>query len=182
MHCEIELSEGKTFALSSSILPYASSRPRALITLHDISKIKEMETLRREFVAGASHELKTPLTALRAAAESLQDADTPEESAHICDIISAESDKLALLVDNMLLLTKLDSAEKIISRNFEKVKIAPIIASAISNNAARAEQNGMDIISDCSDSVQVRGDEMLLTIAVSNLIGNAIKYGKKIPT
>lgn len=179
VHCEIELSEGKTFALASSILPYASSRPRALITLHDISKIKEMETLRREFVAGASHELKTPLTALRAAAESLQDADTLEESAHICDIISAESDKLALLVDNMLLLTKLDSAEKIISRNFEKVKIAPIIASAISNNAARAEQNGMDIISDCSDSVQVRGDEMLLTIAVSNLIGNAIKYGKK---
>ncbi len=59
------------------------------------------------------------------------------------------------------------------------MKIAPIIASAISNNAARAEQNGMDIISDCSDSVQVRGDEMLLTIAVSNLISNAIKYGKK---
>ena len=62
VHCEIELSEGKTFALASSILPYASSRPRALITLHDISKIKEMETLRREFVAGASHELKTGRT------------------------------------------------------------------------------------------------------------------------
>ncbi|MDA6840299.1 hypothetical protein OSL57_26645, partial [Escherichia coli] len=62
--CEIELDSGRILAISSSILPYASDRPRALFALHDISRIKEMETLRREFVAGVSHELKTPLTAL----------------------------------------------------------------------------------------------------------------------
>ncbi len=175
--CEIELDSGRILALSSSILPYASDRPRALFALHDISRIKEMETLRREFVAGVSHELKTPLTALRAAAESLPEADSPEESSRICEIISSECDKLAMLVDNMLLLTKLDSAEKMVSRDFEKVKISSVIASAVSNNMTQAQQKGVEIFEDCPDGVEALGDEMLLTIAVSNLIGNAVKYG-----
>ena len=147
--CEIELDSGRILALSSSILPYASDRPRALFALHDISRIKEMETLRREFVAGVSHELKTPLTALRAAAESLPEADSPEESSRICEIISSECDKLAMLVDNMLLLTKLDSAEKMVSRDFEKVKISSVIASAVSNNMTQAQQKGVEIFEDC---------------------------------
>lgn len=177
VRCEIELTHDKTFALSSSILPYASSRPRALFTLHDISHIKEMEKLRREFVAGVSHELKTPLTSLRAAAESLPYADTPEESSKICEIISAESDKLAMLVDNMLLLTKLDSAEKIISRDFDKISVASVVANAVASNKNQALNNGVSVCVECQDSLFVRGDEMLLTIALSNLIGNAVKYG-----
>ena len=166
---EIELDSGRILALSSSILPYASDRPRALFVMHDISRIKEMETLRREFVAGVSHELKTPLTALRAAAESLPEAESPEESSRICEIISAECGKL--------LLTKLDSAEKMVSRGFEKVKISSVIAAAVSNNMTQARQKGVEIFEDCPGDVEALGDEMLLTIAVSNLIGNAVKYG-----
>ena len=175
--CDIEIDNSDTvFAFESLLLPYQSRTRRALIVLHDITHIRAAEKLRREFVAGVSHELKTPITGVIGAAEMLKDTGTNNEREQLQNIISRESKRMDTLIDDMLLLSKIESAENFAKENFSEIKIKNILNEAfyIHENEIDARKDIVKI--ECADDLKINGDFKLLTMAISNLLNNAIKY------
>lgn len=168
----------KTFSVVGTMLPYESRVPRAIFVMHDISYISSNESLRREFVAGVSHELKTPITAIGIAAETLEETENPSDRRHFIEVIQKEVERVNMLVDDMLLLSKLDFAANM-TGDFGELNVLSVIEEACISHQNAAEKAGDKISVDCDDGIYVKGDFTLLQIAVSNLIGNAIKYGGK---
>lgn len=177
LSCELELEAEKTFSIVGSMLPYESSEPRALFVLHDISVERKNEALRREFVAGVSHELKTPITAVKMAAETLCEVDDKATAKRFVSIIAKESDRMNLLVDDMLLLSKIEFSKKFELENFEEFSVRALIDEAVSINENNAKNAADEITISCPADLMLKGDFTLLQISLSNLIGNAIKYG-----
>ncbi len=175
---EVGVQPQKTFSVVGTMLPYESRVPRAIFVMHDISYISANESLRREFVAGVSHELKTPITAIGIAAETLEETENPSDRQHFIEVIQKEVERVNVLVDDMLLLSKLDFASNM-TENFGELNLLSVVEEACISHQNAAEKAGDKIFVDCDDGFYVKGDFTLLQIAVSNLIGNAIKYGGK---
>ena len=173
---DIEISPNKVYALVGSMLPYSSSNPRALFVMRDVSASKMNESLRREFVAGVSHELKTPITAIKMAAETLEYSN-PEESKRFVSIIQKEADHMDTLVNDMLLLSKIEFTKKFGTENLETFPLRAAIDEAVSIHESEARRRNGSISVECPGDLKIKADFTLLQIAVSNLIGNAVKYG-----
>ena len=175
---EIEISPERTYALVGVQLPYESATPRALFVMRDVSYAKKNESLRREFVAGVSHELKTPITAIKMAAETLEfTPDDPEAAKRFIAIIEREAERMDTLVNDMLLLSKIEFAKKFDSENFEYFPLRSAIEDAVSAHEEQARDNADSVAVECPEDLEVKGDFRLIQIAVSNLVGNAVKYG-----
>ena len=175
--CDIEIDNSDTiFAFESLLLPYQSRTRRALIVLYDISLIRATEKLRREFVAGVSHELKTPITGIIGAAEMLKDAESINEREQLQNIISRDSKRMDTLIDDMLLLSKIESAENFTKENFTEIKIKNILNEAFSIHENEINTRKDIVKIECTDDLKIKGNFKLLTMAVSNLLSNAIKY------
>ncbi len=177
--CNIEIpgSPSKIFSFAGIRLDYKSRVPRALIVLHDVSAFAANEKMRRDFVAGASHELKTPITAIRAAAETMMADERDATKRRFISIVEKEAFRMNALVDDMLLLSKLEFERDMNSQKFEKVNLLSLIGDCIDNNSAIAESSGDSISTECPRDLFVDGDYTLLQIALNNLISNAVKYG-----
>lgn len=176
---EIEFQDAKesTFAIVGVKLPYEFTTPRALFVMHDISYISQNEKLRREFVNDVSHELKTPITAIKMASETLKSFDENEDSKRFLKIIDKETDRLTCLVNDMLLLSKIEFCESYGAENFQKFNLKSAIEEAVSINENDAKIMGDTIAVSCPGDLEFNGDFTLIRLAVSNLIANAIKYG-----
>jgi len=176
---EIELGDvsQKSFIVAGMTLPEEGEAPRALFVMHDITAMAVNEKMRRDFVAGVSHELKTPITAIRIAVESLADAELPHERERMTFIIEKESRRMNSLVDDMLLLSKIEFQEGTSNDRFDEVNLLVSVEEAASMHENEADKIGDIIKLDCDPDIYIRGDSTLIQIAVSNLIGNAVKYG-----
>lgn len=174
---DVEISSGKTYALVGTLLPYESATPRALFVMRDVSAAKRNEALRREFVAGVSHELKTPITAIKMAAETLEYSDgNADDEKRFVAIIEKESDRMDTLVNDMLLLSKIEFEKKFDAENFEYFPIRAAIEESVSAHESQALARRDSVEIECPENLQVRGDFQLIRLAVSNLVGNAVKY------
>ncbi|MFI3290761.1 MAG: ATP-binding protein [Opitutales bacterium] len=171
--------EDRNYILQSKILPYDSPKKRVLCVLHDITHISANETLRREFVSSVSHELKTPITAIQMAAETIQECDSKEERENFLDMINKETLRMNNLVDDMLLLSKIEYAENTQLKEFESHNLKSLLEEAISYNEFLAHSKNMDICLECPKAISIKCDETLIKLAFSNLINNSIKYGNE---
>ncbi len=176
--CDIEIFNKKTSTLSllGSMLPYESRTRRALFVMHDISHIKEIENLRKEFIAVVSHELKTPITAIKASAETLAEVENKMDIVSLTSIIEKESERMNSLVDNMLLLSKIETPDFANRKNFMQISLRSIIDEALAINEIEAIRRKQKIEIDCDLGVFIFADFTLMSIALSNLLANAIKY------
>lgn len=174
---EIELGDDKVYALVGSPLPYQAKKERALFVLRDVSDSKRAERMRREFAAGASHELKTPITAVRMSAETICDLDDISQIKHFVGIILRESERMSNLVDDMLLLSRIEFTEKNVRENFSLFPVSAAISEAVSVHESELSAKNDNIQVDCPGALEMRGDFCLIQMAVSNLISNAVKYG-----
>lgn len=175
---EFRDSKERTFAIVGVKLPYEFATPRALFVMHDISYISQNEKLRREFVNDVSHELKTPITAIKMASETMKSADA-NESARFLGIIDKETDRLTCLVNDMLLLSRIEFSENYGAENFQNFKLKGAIDEAVSINENDARLMGDSIAVNCPDELEINGDFTLIRLALSNLVSNAVKYGLK---
>ena len=151
-------------ALGASIVVLAAATRRA-------------ERLRRqqmEFVAGITHELHTPLAALAAAGQNLADS-VPVDTARYGDAIVKETRRLADLVDDVLQFGGIEGRTK--PRRDEIIDPHSTIDDAIADCRRLAEERGVTIESNGTDTPPIRGDRFAVTRAVQNLIGNAIRHG-----
>ncbi len=138
-----------------------------LLFVTDISDLRRLQTVRQEFVANLAHELKTPLTSLRLAVESLPDAPAPAQRRFV-ERALGETDRLALIIDNLRQLTEIESGAMAVTRM--PVAVAPLLREV----AERAAPRPVTIAAE--ERLTVAADRSKLAQALGNLVENAAKF------
>ena len=150
-------------------------RGEVILMVRDITRLRHLEEMRKEFVANISHELRTPLTVLMGYLETLQGSETPPPSwRRILDQMDQQTRRLNSLAEDLLMLSRLESTPR--STHTGTVDICNLLASIVEN--ARVVSPDVHTISlDCSPGLTLAGGEHReLHSAFSNLIFNAIKH------
>lgn len=143
--------------------------------LDDVTEARRLEAVRRDFVANVSHELKTPVGALTLLAEAVLDAaDDPEAVARFAQRMQREGARLGRLVRELIELSRLQGAEPLPGDAL--VSVSDVIDDAIDGHRLAAEQGGITVLPRCRPELTVRGNAAQLSMAVSNLLENAIAY------
>lgn len=141
-----------------------------------ISKLREVDQSRQEFVSNVSHELKTPITSIRVLADSLMGmGDAPVELyREFMEDISDEIDRESKIIDDLLSLVKMDKSEA--ELNIAKVNINALAEQILKRLRPIANKRKVELILESIREVTADVDEMKLSLAITNLVENAIKY------
>jgi len=149
----------------------------SLMVFHDLTRIKQLENTRKEFVANVSHELRTPLSMIKGYVETLIDGakNDPEVAPRFLQTIQKHADRLTYLIEDLLTISRLESGQIVLS-------IHPLDMGALARRVAeelrgRAERRNVTFAFDVPESLRVRADGDRLHQALFNLFDNAIKYG-----
>ncbi|MED4269994.1 ATP-binding protein [Geobacillus stearothermophilus] len=147
-----------------------------VVVFHDITELKRLEQIRKDFVANVSHELKTPVTSIRGFAETLLDGAMKDEAAleHFLTIILKESERLQTLVEELLDLSKIEQHG--FQLQLEDVDIAQVIAEAAAVFRQKAAEKQIDLHIESPSGLVIRGDRNRMKQILLNLLANAITY------
>lgn len=159
----------------------------ALMVLNDITQLKRLETIRRDFIANLSHELKTPITAVKGYLETLTEEGgleglapdgfvMPAEIQRILGILRRQTERLQTLVDDLLSLARIEHQAGGGQIVLTRTPLRPVLESAIESCSAQAAEKNMAVTLECPADLQAEVNDPLLAQAVENLIDNAIKY------
>jgi two-component system, OmpR family, sensor histidine kinase SenX3 len=146
----------------------------AVLVLRDVTAARRNERIRRDFVANASHELKTPVSSITALAEALHEASGNDQvaMARFVTLLQEESQRLARLVTDLLDLSRLEGELP----PAETVDLARVMSEEIERIRTRADAAGIRFVVELADDVKVPGSESDLGLLVHNLLDNAIHY------
>ena len=148
----------------------------AIAVFHDISRLKELERVRQDFVANVSHELRTPLTTIKGYAETLLEGALKEDVAfQFTQVIKKHADRLTKIVEDLLMLSRIESKEF----RLEKKIVSPqdLVNDVIDYVRQSADKKRISIHkSEMAPSLKVEADRNYLEQVLINLIDNAIKY------
>ncbi|MEW6657664.1 MAG: ATP-binding protein [Thermodesulfobacteriota bacterium] len=179
---EVAISEGQRVlqAHGTSLRDASGTNIGVLIVLHDVTHLRQLEHLRRDFVANVSHELKTPITSIKGFVETLLTGalHEPENAENFLRIIAKQADRLNEIIDDLLSLSRLEQdAER--GRIFLTTqKIKGVLETAIQVCGPKAQARGIAVHLDCPDDLRARVNAPLLEQALVNLVDNAIKYSE----
>jgi two-component system phosphate regulon sensor histidine kinase PhoR len=152
----------------------------AVAVFHDISALKRMERIRRDFVANVSHELRTPVTVIKGYAETLLSgalAQDPERGERFLQIILNHAERLSSLVRDLLALSELESGE--VALHPQRVPVGEAVERALVLVAQRGEEKGVALSRlEGTSSFTVQADRARLEQVLINLLDNAIKYSE----
>jgi len=149
-----------------------------LLVIHDITEIRRLETMRRDFVANVSHELKTPLTSIKGFVETLLEGalDDKENSVNFLKIINSHADRLNTLINDLLDLSHIESKEIILKK--ERFSLAELVDELIPGFKSQAKKKQVELRSELNKSLEILADKSKIEQVLTNLINNAIKYNK----
>lgn len=148
--------------------------------LSDLLRAREEdEEKRKELIASISHDIRTPLTSIRAYVEGLLDhvADTPEKEERYLRVIEKKSEVLERLIEQLLLLTKMDLGERALPQ--KRIDLSRLTQDFIDENRFLWEKQGADFHIEKEEGVEMAGNELLLQRILENLITNSIRYKKE---
>ncbi len=150
----------------------------AVLVFHDVTRLRELEGVRQDFVANVSHELRTPLSLIKSTAETLLDGakDDPAVATRFLEIIDKHANRLTLLIDDLLLLARLDSGR--IEMKFRTLPLQEAAQDALDDYGIVARARGVTLTNAVPEELAARADPERLRQVLSNLIDNAIKYGR----
>ncbi len=149
----------------------------AVIVLHDISELDHLMRIRSDFVANASHELKTPITAIRSISETiLDDADMEENIRQsFIEKVHAQSLRLSALVSDLLAISRFESGQH--QQSFDAVDLSMIARQSAATAVSACRQKQLTLTTDIpDDKLIIDGDMQALSQLIDNLVDNAIKY------
>ncbi len=151
----------------------------ALVVLNDVTRLKRLETVRRDFVANVSHELKTPITALKGCVETLQEGAyrNADEAARFLGMMGRQVDRLGAIVEDLLSLSRLEHDAEHNRIPLEPGSVGEVLRRATQAFAKAAAVKRIVIVLQCPADLVARINAALLEQAVGNLVDNAIKYG-----
>ncbi|MDD4955260.1 MAG: ATP-binding protein [Candidatus Omnitrophica bacterium] len=150
-----------------------------LVVIHDITEIRRLETVRQDFVANVSHELKTPLTSIKGFVETLLEGalDDKENSRSFLKIIQDHTERLNSLVDDLLSLSCFESKEATIDR--ESLNLQKLLEVILSGFKSQLKKKGIEVKNELTGSVTINADKNKIEHLFINLIDNAIKFNKE---
>jgi len=150
----------------------------AIVVFHDLTRLRQLEAVRQDFVANVSHELRTPLSLVKSAAETLIDGGRfdPVITTRFLEIIDKHASRLTLLIDDLLLLARLDSGR--IELSVQPLPLRGAVQEALDDAALIARARGVTLVNEVPAGMVARADPERLRQVFANLIDNAIKYGR----
>jgi two-component system phosphate regulon sensor histidine kinase PhoR len=167
-------------AHGSKLADGAGQRIGALIVLNDVTRLKRLEAVRREFVANVSHELRTPITSIKGYAETLLDGalDSPDDARRFLAIVARQADRLEAIVEDLLSLSRIEHGAERGEIALERHLLAPLLKAAAQTCEARAVEKAIPIQVSCAEGLTAAVNLPLLEQAIVNLLDNAIKYSE----
>jgi len=156
---------------------FLSSKEGLVAVLYDITDLKNLERLKKDFVANISHELRTPLTAIKGFVETLEEEEEIKNVQYL-EIIKRHTDRLMNIVNDLLILSELEQTEKaLVTEDVNLVSLAENILKVFEH---KAKEKGIELkLGAAKDLKTVRADPFMLEQMLINLLDNAIKYTEK---
>lgn len=148
-----------------------------ILVFHDLTRLKQLEATRQEFVANVSHELRTPLAMIKGYTETLLGGakDDPATATKFLQTVERHADRLTLLIEDLLTISSLESGQ--INLKLQPVALPPVADKVFSDLKPRAEARGVKLRNELLP-LSVSADANRLHQVLSNLVDNAIKYGR----
>lgn len=175
--CDLEWNgtERRALALQGARLPGEPHRG-AVLVFHDITDLRKLETVRQDFVANVSHELKTPLAAIQAMVETLLDGamQDAEHNVHFLERVRENADRLHRLVQDLLTLGRIESSQAPLE--LEPIAVEAAVQACISRHADRAKTKELQLFAEPAPDLVALADEEALAEILDNLVDNALKY------
>jgi two-component system, OmpR family, phosphate regulon sensor histidine kinase PhoR len=152
----------------------------AVVVMNDVTRLRRLETVRRDFVANVSHELKTPVTSIKGFLETLlggalEDADNARR---FIEIAARQADRLGAIIDDLLLLSRIDQESEQPKIEKSPTALETVIGGALEVCRPKAEQKGVGIRINVERGLNTRMNGAMVEQALINLIDNAIKYSE----
>ena len=148
-----------------------------VMVLSDVTRLRQLETVRKDFVANVSHELRTPIQLVKGFSENLLETDFSDmnKTRHFIEIIHRNAGRMEDLTHDLMLLMNLE-ADNSPALSFEETFVISLLTEAIDTAHSSAEKKNISISVSCQDDLSARLHSSFLVQAVFNLIDNAIKY------
>jgi two-component system phosphate regulon sensor histidine kinase PhoR len=160
------------------VIPLKTALPgNSMILFQDLTQLRRLETVRRDFISNVSHELRTPLASLKALAETLQEGalEDPPAARRFIIRMETEIDNLTQLVNELLELSRIESGK--VPLSFHRIKPCDLLRPAYERMSLQAERAGLELSLDCpSDLPAVFADPDRISQVLINLIHNAVKF------
>ena len=175
---EVEVGTVRRRSFSVTAAPVrAAGASSAVLVLHDITELRRLERVRRDFVANVSHEFKTPLTAIQGFAETLLGGalDDQANRKRFVEIIREQSQRLTRLTDDLLKLSRIEAGR--LELESHPVSVPALVNGCVESARLKAESKGLQITVELpADIPAVRGDAVQLSEVLQNLVDNAMQY------
>jgi two-component system phosphate regulon sensor histidine kinase PhoR len=148
-----------------------------MLVFHDLTRLKQLENTRQEFVANVSHELRTPLSMIKGYVETLIDGarDDPAVSLRFLQTIARHTDRLTYLIEDLLTISQLESGQ--VALNLHEVQLRPVAARVVEDLASRAAVGQVKLDNQIPVGLVAHADADRVQQVLFNLVDNAIKYG-----
>jgi two-component system phosphate regulon sensor histidine kinase PhoR len=152
-----------------------------LVVLNDVTHIRKLENMRKDFAANVSHEIKTPLTAIKGFVETLRTAEgvEPKETERFLAIIEKHVDRLTTIVEDLMKLSKIERQDEKSDIHLEETSLKSVILSAVQTCREKADAKQITIDLVCPEDISLRLDSRLMVQAMVNLLDNAINYSNE---
>jgi two-component system, OmpR family, phosphate regulon sensor histidine kinase PhoR len=147
----------------------------ALLVLNDVTRLRRLENVRRDFVANVSHELRTPITSIKGFVETLREnpPQDPAETARFLAIVDRQAGRLQAIIDDLLILSRLEQETGLTRTD---VDLQKLLVEAVDQCTARAGDESPPVAIECADGLTVSVNGHLVEQAVINLVDNALKH------
>ncbi len=173
------LDGNRSLQVNSAVVLGSDGRQQGLILVcHDLTRLKQLENTRREFVANVSHELRTPLSLIKGYVETLIDGakDNPEVATKFLQTIEKHADRLTYLIEDLLTISRLESGQ--IVMNLQRAELREVAEHVLSDLESRADARQVRLENQIPAHAAARADAERLQQVLFNLVDNAIKYGR----
>jgi two-component system phosphate regulon sensor histidine kinase PhoR len=175
---EVEVGTVRRRNFSVTVAPVrAAGANGAVLVLHDITELRRLERVRRDFVANVSHEFKTPLTAIQGFAETLMSGalDDRVNRSRFVEIIRDHARRLARLTDDLLKLSRIEAGR--LELEIRAIRVEALVNGCVETSRFNANARGLEIRVDLQENAPaIRGDGAQLGEVLQNLLDNALQY------
>jgi two-component system, OmpR family, phosphate regulon sensor histidine kinase PhoR len=177
---ELKLPElsGRWLRVNAAVISNSGGeREGTILVFHDLTRLKQLERTREDFVANVSHELRTPLSLIRGYVETLLDGarNNPEVAERFLKIIERNTERLDLLIQDLLTISALESGR--MQLNLQPVKLRALVEKIFTDLNAKAENRNVSLVNELLE-LTASADVNRLDQVLANLVDNAIKYGR----
>lgn len=176
--------EGGERFLQTNIVPLSNGMGEnvgGLLVINDVTRIRRLENVRKDFVANVSHELRTPITSIKGYVETLLDGamDIREDTEKFLQIVLRQSERLTSIIDDLLLLSRIEEGTRMGDESLVLKPLLPVIDAAVQTCQLKADEAGVTLKVECPENLAVYMNDTLLEQALVNLLVNGIAYTPK---